>query len=171
MTNMQIKHRRTGIVLVEGASGMTMRQTLEMATANKIDLSSADLRGADLRGADLRSANLSSADLRGANLSSANLYGANLRCADLRGAELSDVLTLVGDRPFFTIGPIGSRSDYIQSFITNNGVIIKTGCFNGSIDDFERAVVDTHGGSNHATEYQSAITLIRKHAELWGVMK
>ena len=148
MTNMQIKHRRTGIVLVEGASGMTMRQTLEMATANKIDLSSANLRGADLR-----SANLSSADLRGANL---------------RGAELSDVLTLVGDRPFFTIGPIGSRSDYIQSFITNNGVIIKTGCFNGSIDDFERAVVDTHGGSNHATEYQSAITLIRKHAELWG---
>ncbi len=78
------------------------------------------------------------------------------------------MLTLVGDRPFFTIGPIGSRSDYIQSFITNNGVIIKTGCFNGSIDDFERAVVDTHGGSNHATEYQSAITLIRKHAELWG---
>ena len=41
MTNMQIKHRRTGIVLVEGASGMTMRQTLEMATANKIDLRSA----------------------------------------------------------------------------------------------------------------------------------
>ena len=142
MQTFEIKNRWDGKVLFS-AGGETLRDVVVQAVRERADLSGADLSGADLRSADLRS-------------------------ADLRSAELSDTVALTGDRPFFTIGPIGSRSDYIQSFITNNGVIIKTGCFNGSIDDFERAIVDTHGGSNHATEYQFAITLIRKHAELWG---
>ena len=74
---MQIKHRYTGAVLFEDAE-LTMRDTLEKATAARADLRGADLIGADLIGADLSGANLRGADLRGADLSGANLRGANL---------------------------------------------------------------------------------------------
>jgi uncharacterized protein YjbI with pentapeptide repeats len=44
----------------------------------------------------------------------ADLYGANLSGADLHGAYLygadNKKLTLIGDRPFLQIGPIGSRA-------------------------------------------------------------
>jgi len=177
----QIKHRYTEAVLFDGDAGMTTRQVLEKATASKANLYGADLRGANLRGANLRGANLYGvdlyganlygADLRGANLRGANLYGANLYGADLRGANLGGAnlgeKKLVGDRPFFTIGPIGSRSDYLQAFITDSGVMIRAGCFFDTRDQFELAVAETHGMNNHGTEYLAALALIDAHAELW----
>jgi len=136
---------------------MTTRQMLEKATAAKANLYDADLRGADLDGAYLRGANLYGANLRGANL-----YDADLRGADLRGKKL------VGDRPFLTIGPIGSRSDYLQAFITDAGVMIRAGCFFDTRDQFALAIAETHGMNNHGTEYLAALALIDAHAELWA---
>ena len=177
-----IKHRYTEAVLFEGDTGMTTRQMLGKATTAKADLSGANLRGANLCGADLCGANLRSADLSGANLRSADLYGAdlrgadlsgaNLRSADLGGADLSGAnlrgKKLVGDRPFMQIGPIGSRSDYLQAFITDGGVMIRAGCFFDTRDQFELAIAETHGMNNHGTEYLAALALIDAHAKLWA---
>ena len=162
MSKIIIKHRDTGAVLFEGDAGMTMRQTLEKATIAK-----ANLRGANLYGANLYGANLRGADLYGANLYGANLYGANLGGANLGGAELG-VKKLAGTRPFFTIGPIGSRSDYLQAFITDKGVMIRAGCFFDTRDQFEEAIAVTHGMNEHGTEYLAALALIDAHAELWA---
>jgi hypothetical protein len=201
MSTIQIKHRHTGAVLFEGESGMTMRQTLEKATASKADLRYADLSSANLRYADLRSADLSSANLRYADLSSANLSYADLRYADLRYANLSyadlsyanlsyadlryadlsyadlsyaDLRSanlsgkkLIGNRPFFTIGPIGSRCDYMQAWITDSGVMIRAGCFFGTREKFEIALSAKHGDNEHGQEYRAALVLIDKHTELW----
>ncbi len=173
---MQIKHRYTGAVLFEGEAGMTTRQVLEKATASKADLHGANLGGANLCGANLGGANLYGADLYGADLRGADLYGANLRGADLYGANLRGAnlrgadlggKKLTGDRPFFTIGPIGSRSDYLQAFITDAGVMIRAGCFFDTRDQFELAIAETHGMNNHGTEYLAALALIDAHAELW----
>ena len=142
-----IKHRYTEAVLFEGDTGMTTRQMLEKATAAKADLRGAYLGGAYLRGADLRDAYLGGADLRDANL---------------RGKKL------VGDRPFLAIGPIGSRSDHLQAFITDAGVMIRAGCFFDTRDQFELAIAETHGMNNHGTEYLAALALIDAHAELWA---
>ena len=128
MNSIQIKHRITGVVLFEGESGMTMRQVLEQATTTNANLSFADLR----------SANLSYADL-----SSANLRSANLSSATFRGKKL------VGERPFFSIGPIGSRSDYIQAWITDSGLMIRAGCFYGTKAEFESKLTDEHGDNIH----------------------
>jgi hypothetical protein len=181
MSTIQIKHRHTGAVLFEGESGMTMRQTLEKATASKAnlryadlsyaDLSSADLsyanlRSADLRYADLRYANLRSANLRYADLSSANLRYADLSYADLSYANLSGK-KLIGNRPFFTIGPIGSRCDYMQAWITDSGVMIRASCFFGTREKFEIALSAKHGDNEHGQEYRAALVLIDKHTELW----
>ena len=137
-----IKHRYTEAVLFEGDTGMTTRQMLGKATTAKANLYGANLSGAYLRGADL--------------------YDANLRDAYLRGKKL------VGDRPFLTIGPIGSRSDYLQAFITDAGVMIRAGCFFDTRDQFALAIAETHGMNNHGTEYLAALALIDAHAELWA---
>ena len=143
----QILHRYTGAVLFEGEAGMTTCQMLEKATTAKANLHGADLYGADLRGADLGGADLGGADLGG---------------ADLGGKKLA------GARPFLSIGPIGSRSDYLQAFITDKGVMIRAGCFFDTRDQFEEAIAVTHGMNEHGTEYLAALALIDAHAELWA---
>ena len=148
------------------------------ADLNGADLYGADLRGADLgdailyganlRGADLRSANLYDADLRGANLGDANLRGANLYGADLRSADLNGK-KLIGERPFFQVGPIGSRADYFTAFITDAGLVLRAGCFTGTVAEFEAKLQTEHGDNAHAKEYRAALALalIAVHAELW----
>ena len=164
MTTTQIKNIYTGTVMYEGESGMTTRQMLEKAIASQ-----ADLRGANLGGADLYSANLGGADLRGADLRGADLRGANLYSANLGGANLGGKFgKLIEGRPYFQCGPLGSRSDYLQSFITDKGIVIKAGCFTGFLDDFVAAVKETHGDSDHGKEYAMAILMIEEHAAIWG---
>ena len=102
-----------------------------------------------------------------ANLGGADLGGANLRGADLRGAYLRGK-KLAGARPFFTIGPIGSRSDYLQAFITDKGLMIRAGCFFDTRDQFELQLATTHGMNEHGQEYVAALALIDIHAELWA---
>jgi len=183
----EIKSRFNGSVLfAHECEENTLKITLEMALKARADLRGAYLCGADLRdaylcGADLRDAYLRGANLRGAylrgaylrganlygaDLCGADLYGADLRDADLRGANLHDK-KLIGDRSFFQIGPIGSRSDYLISFITDKGIHINAGCFSGAIKEFEAAVEKTHGSNKHGDEYRAALVLIRKHAEIW----
>jgi len=143
------------------------------------DLYGADLRDADLRGANLRDADLRDADLYGADLYGADLYGADLRDADLRGANLrgadlhganlgEEYGELIGDRPVFTVGPIGSRNDVLMCFIADKGVWLRAGCFFGSIEQFQVKMVATHGDNKHAEEYKHALELIRAHVKLWG---
>lgn len=97
-------------------------------------------------------ADLSGADLRGANLDGANLYGAG---------------KLIGDRPIIQISPIGSRSDYLTAYITDNGIFLKTGCFFGTIENFKTALQNTHGNNTHAEEYTAALTLIETHVKIY----
>jgi hypothetical protein len=163
----EIKHRINNSVLFShDAEENSLKITLLMALKARADLRGADLyganlSGADLYGADLYGADLSGADLRGADLSGADLSGANLSRADLYGKKLS------GGRPFFQLGPIGSRSDYLLAFTTESGIQLKAGCFSGSIDEFELALDAEHGKNEHGMEYRAALTLIRQHAALW----
>ena len=101
-----------------------------------------------------------------ADLSGADLSGANLGGAYLRGAYLG-YNKLIGASPILMIGPIGSRSDYLASYITDAGIMVRTGCFFGSLDKFRAAVVETHGDSNHGREYAAAISMIESHAAIW----
>ena len=151
MSEIKIVSRYDSTKVLFVAACDTMREAVRLAIASRADLRGADLRGADLSGADLRGANLYGADLR----------GANLRGANLRGKKLS------GSRPFFTVGPIGSRSDYLLAFITDKGVMIRAGCFFDTLDAFRVAVEKTHGNTDHAKAYEMAMLMIESHAALW----
>jgi len=147
------------------------------ANLRSADLRSADLRSANLYGANLRSANLygadlygadlRSADLRSANLRSADLYGANLRSANLRSANLRDAGKLTGDRPYFAVGPIGSRQDILTAFLTEKGVYLRAGCFFGTVEEFRDKLQGEHGDNVHAVEYRAALVLVEAHYNVW----
>jgi hypothetical protein len=147
------------------------RANLFGADLARANLAGANLAGANLAGADLVGANLAGADLVGANLAGANLagadlVGANLAGADLVGAKLGDK-TLTGSRPVLMIGPIGSRSDYLTSYMTDCGIVLKAGCFTGAVDEFRAKLAQTHGENEHAREYAAALVMIEAHAAIW----
>ena len=152
--NIQIKSQINDTVLFEhNCENNSMRLTMELALKS---------------GADLFGANLSRADLSGANLSRANLSGANLSGADLSGASLVNGEKLVGARPIFQIGPIGSRCDYLTAYITDKGLRFDAGCQRQITREvFEQRLGDEHGDNEHAKEYRAALALIDAHAEIW----
>ncbi len=82
----EIKNRWTGSILFEyEKENNTLKDTVDKAVEEKIDLTGANLEGANLEGANLRGAYL-----RGAYLREANLRGAYLRGAYLGGANLGE---------------------------------------------------------------------------------
>ena len=174
MTTIQIKHRWTGAVLFECEApdglerGQHIRHSLEKATEAGANLAGAYLADANLAGANLAGTNLARAYLADADLDAANLAGAYLARAYLSGSNLRDGLKLIGNRPVFQIGPIGSRQDFFTAYITNNGLRFDAGCQRQiTRDQFEQRLADTHGDNEHAREYRAALALIDLHAELW----
>ena len=147
--NIQIKSRFTGTVLFEhDREGNSVRLTLELAIKSD--------------------ANLSDANLSGAYLSGANLSGANLSDANLRGANLKNKEKLVGKRPIFQVGPVGSRCAYFVAYITDKGLRFDAGCQRQITREvFESRLTELHGENEHAKEYRAALALIDAHTEIW----
>ena len=101
-----------------------------------------------------------------AALETATKDGANLDGANLRGANL-DGKKLIGDRPTFTLGPIGSRCDYFTAYLTDKGIYLRAGCFFGTVAEFIDKLEREHGTNEHGREYRAALALIECHARLW----
>ena len=140
----QIKSRFTAAVLFEhDTENNSIRMTLELAIK-------------------------SGANLSGANLSGANLSGAYLSRANLSGANLKNKEKLVGRRPIFQIGPVGSRCAYFVAYITDKGLRFDAGCQRQiTREDFEARLTELHGENEHAKEYRAALALIDAHADIW----
>ena len=103
-----------------------------------------------------------------ANLARASLDGANLAGAYLAGAYLTNGEKLKGKRPILQLGPLGSRSAYLVAYVTDKGVMVRAGCFFGTLDAFAGQCTLTHADNKHGLEYQAAIALIKAHAEIWS---
>ena len=154
-----------------------MRAALETACLSGANLNGANLSGANLDGAYLRGANLSGAYMSGAHMSGANFSRANLDGTYLRGAYLDGAClssaylggakNLIGDRPVFTLGPIGSRCEYFTAYLTDKGVYLHAGCFFGTVAEFVARLEREHGTNKHWQEYSAALALIECHARLW----
>ena len=89
--------------------------------------------------------------------------GANLAGACLAGGE-----KLLGERPIFQVGPIGSRCDFFIAYITDKGLRLDAGCQRQiTREKFEKRLAEHHGDNKHAKEYRAALELIDMHAEIW----
>ena len=148
----KIKNRHTGAVIY----------THDGASLTGADLSGADLFLANLSGADLSGADLTWANLVEADLTWTSLTGANFARANLSGAKIAPDHALVGTRPLLQIGPLGSRGAMLLAFRTDKGLLLRTGCFFSTPEEFELAVRHTHGDSTHAADYLSALVFVLK---------
>lgn len=115
----------------------------------RANLSNVNLVGADLRRATLHWAALVGANLRRANLSNANLRRARLNNANLEGAILTGA-TLEGATGIASVylPDMSSRGDALYAIRHDHDVMIKAGCFWGTLEDFIQRVMDEKG-SDH----------------------
>ena len=126
-------------------------------------LALANLHGAYLSEADLARVNLCEANLTGAylyraDLTGANLYGADLRDAILTRANLSEV------RSMLSFGPIGSRHKFTYAIRHAECVMVRCGCFWGTLEKWVECCREAHGDTAHGKAYAAAADFIRAYA-------
>ena len=65
-------------------------------------------------------------------------------------------------RSYFVQGPIGSRDDFLTCYLDKDKKIYAvTGCFSGTLEEFEKKVKETHGSNKHAKQYLKAAEAAR----------
>ena len=115
----------------------TIKDTLEEAVRNNVNLENANLEYADLINANLRNANLENAnleyaDLINANLRNANLENANLENANLRNANLENANLRNAKNKETAILPIFCKWSY-----GIKGDLIIIGCKQKTIEEWD----------------------------------
>ena len=94
---------------------------------------------------------------------------ADLSRANLSGTYIKNAEKLVGERPIFQVGPVGSRCAYFVAYITDKGMRFDAGCQQQITREvFEGRLTELHGENEHAKEYRAALALIDAHAEIWA---
>lgn len=92
----------------------------------------------------------------------------NLAGAYLAGAYLANGVMLLGDRPIFQVGPIGSRCAPLIAYITDKGLRFDAGCQRQlTREKLDEQIALTHGDNKYAREYRAALAMIDVHAEIW----
>ena len=76
--------------------------------------------------------------------------------------ELGGNPYIKSNNDFINIGPIGSRDDYTTFYRTKDkGIYVCCGCFNGSLEKFEKAVKERHEDNKYGIEYMKAIEMAK----------
>ena len=113
---------------------------LENSNLVNANFRSSDFRNANLRNVNMENANLENSDFENANLRNANLRGSNLRNANFRNANLRNVdleyANLKNVKNIFIFNKENGRTCYAIRH-ENNILMIKAGCFWGTLEEFE----------------------------------
>ncbi|AXF75527.1 hypothetical protein LU604_14765 [Erwinia tracheiphila] len=85
-------------------------------------------------------------------------------------AQVSGDAWVYGNAHWISIGPIGSENGFLTAFRQrDNSIMVRRGCFSGTIDEFESAVNDTHSDNQHGDIYRALILVIKlRLAEVEG---
>lgn len=87
---------------------------------------------------------------------------AESNCALDGNAWVSGDARVSGDADYLTAGPIGSRSSHITFCVDAKlKLSVCTGCFFGSLRDFETAVDTEHGDNIHGRIYRALLDWVR----------
>ena len=78
------------------------------------------------------------------------------------GARIGSGTTLNGKTDIIVISPIGSRNSALTGYIKEGKLVISTGCFLGTEDEFIEKLKITHGDNEHSVKYKSAIEFMNK---------
>ena len=82
-------------------------------------------------------------------------------------AKVYDNAVVCKTNHYLVIGSIGSRLSFTTFYRDkNNDISVKCGCFNGTIDEFEKKVKETHKDGKHAKVYLLAVEMAKVQIEL-----
>ena len=91
----------------------------------------------------------------GAEIGEGAWIGVDARIGE--GAEIKSIYD------YMTVGGIGSRQAMTTFYRCKYGLIrVNCGCFNGTLDEFEDAVYETHAGNEHEKAYMAAIRMVKE---------
>ena len=80
-----------------------------------------------------------------------------------KGARIGDGAEIKSIYDYLTVGGIGSRQGMTTFYRCKYGLIrVNCGCFNGTLDEFEAAVHETHAGNEHEKAYMAAIRMVKE---------
>ena len=80
-----------------------------------------------------------------------------------KGAEIGEGAEIKSIYDYMTVGGIGSRQGMTTFYRCKDGLIrVNCGCFNGTLDEFEAAVRETHAGTEHEKAYMAAIRMAKE---------
>jgi hypothetical protein len=68
-------------------------------------------------------------------------------------ARVSDCANIYRNEDYFCVQSFGYVGRTTTFFRTKEGWLVNCGCFKGTVDQFRRAIVKTHGNSLIAKEY------------------
>ena len=80
-------------------------------------------------------------------------------------ARVSGDAQVANQQDWLCLGPLGSRNSVLMVTF-RPGVLVSTGCFRGTLAEFEEAVKATHANTRYGREYMAAIKLIELLAEV-----
>ena len=82
-------------------------------------------------------------------------------------AKVSGNAEVYGRKHILWISMIGSRDDTVTFMrAKDEKIIVAVGCFGGTIDEFEKAVEETHGDNEHGKAYSLVIELAKLRIDL-----
>ena len=62
------------------------------------------------------------------------------------------------------VGQLGSRNDYTTFYLDKDKSIhVSCGCFNGTIEEFENKVEETHGDNKYGKQYEKIINFVKDY--------
>ena len=64
--------------------------------------------------------------------------------------------------PLLTFGGFGSANRTTYAFNCSDGIVIRCGCFSGSLEEFRKKVRERHGNTPFAFEYLAVADLIER---------
>ncbi|MEV9344389.1 hypothetical protein AB0175_03365 [Klebsiella pneumoniae] len=71
-----------------------------------------------------------------------------------------------GNTSWLTVGPVGSENGFLSAFRQkDNSIMVLRGCFEGTIEEFESAVKETHGDNEFSEQYLALIPFIKLRLE------
>ena len=82
------------------------------------------------------------------------------------GASIGKGARIKTNFDFILISPLGSRNSVLTAYRHKGDIQIGTGCYLGSINEFEAQVKQVHKENEHARQYLTALEYIRKRLEV-----
>ena len=73
--------------------------------------------------------------------------------------------------PLLTFGGFGSANRTTYAFNCSDGIVIRCGCFSGSLEEFRKKVRERHGNTPFAFEYLAVADLIERRFSREGEVR